>query len=249
VSRHSSVLIRLAGGGALAAVLWIGTAVGAQTSPPPDAAAAAANTDSAAIASANDPAHEAWIDRLIEATEFPATYDALLGAIGAEPELSTEDAPVLRDLAGLARWRNTEAGWRRIFAERLDPATAEQITAYYLDPSGRAINACIQRQRGMAGETACLDGLSAEERETYLRFNASESGWAWASIGQYEVGPVIKLAICDGMERDPALLARAVAMCRRNPGRGACSVLSGLGHGESARIERSACGTGRSEQN
>lgn len=221
--------------------LWCATAL----ADPPSAAEAAVSADGSSGAVVHDPTHLARIDRLLEATEFGATLDAVFAEIGdrdrsANPDASAEDAEVLQALVGYLSWRNTGQRWRSAFAAKLTPEQADAIIAHYLSPAGRAMAECMKSQPDAMAPLICQSALSEHDRLAHFEFGITPAGETWNALGRSMTPGIMTAAICDGLDRDPSMLSRVHAACGRNPGKGFCALVK-TGQGGVAELDRGAC--------
>lgn len=212
---------------------------------PPPAADAASSGDAPGAAAVADPTHLDRIDRLLEVTEFGATMDAFFAEIGdrdrsANRDASTEDAEVLKALVGYLSWRNTSHRWRAAFAARLTPEQADGIIAHYRSPAGRAMVECMKSQPDVMALMVCQSALSEDDRLAHFEFTITPAGEAWDALGRSMTPGIMIAAICEGLDRDPAMLSRVYAACGRNPGKGFCTVVK-TGQGGGAELDRGAC--------
>ncbi len=200
---------------------------------------------------ATDSSHLARIDRLIALSGFGIEIDLMLtnerelaiANIDTKTDLDSDpDAAALqRTVLDYVAWTSSAPHWRTAIAEDLTPAETELVIAYYSSASGRAFVRCIVDGGGAHALLDCPSSIGDSHAAAFNTFQASSAGQAWSEIIRRRWLEVMKLSVCDGLEREPSVAMRMLTRCKRDAreNQGVCRVLRETA--SDVEIDQSAC--------
>jgi hypothetical protein len=163
------------------------------------------------------------IDRAIEIARVGEHMEKLFSLMFAKAPPEGADAidrteyDVLSRVFSRLSWNLLKGPWRVALAERVTPAQARVVIAFYESEPGRAQLACFRDAQTTRALAACENGIDGPHAEALDAYAASPEGEAFKRSMTQAVDVVMPEALGRVLGEDRALAAEVADLCRSRP--------------------------------